>query len=102
MPDRRLQLHELLCDILGSRSAYYQPPESVKMKYPAIVYSLNDIKNLYANDGVYLSGRQYSVTLIDKDADSPLVEKLAGIPTSRFNRHYKADNLNHWTFTLYY
>ena len=31
--DRRLKLHEELCDILGSRNVYFQPPETVKMKY---------------------------------------------------------------------
>ena len=34
----RYELHEFLCEILGSRNVYFQPPESVKMKYPAIVY----------------------------------------------------------------
>jgi len=37
MPDRRLKLHEILCGILNTRNAYFQPPESVKMNYPAIV-----------------------------------------------------------------
>lgn len=100
--DRRLKLHEILCGILGSREAYFQPPDSLKMKYPAIVYGLSDIPSLHADDGVYLSGRKYSVTLIDKDPDSPLVEKITDLPTCRFDRPYKADNLNHWVFTLHY
>lgn len=72
------------------------------MNYPAIVYALSNIKSLYADDGVYLSGRQYSVTVIDKNPDSPLVGAVAALPTCRFDRPYKADNLNHWVFTLYY
>ena len=102
MPDKRELLHEMLCGILKSRNAYFQPPESIKMKYPAIVYELSDIPSLYANDRVYLSGRKYTVTVIDKDPDSPLVEKVAALPTCKFNRSYQADNLNHWAFTLYY
>ena len=35
----RLDLQALLEDLLGSRNVYYQPPESVKMNYPAIVYA---------------------------------------------------------------
>ena len=38
----RYELHEFLCEILGSRNVYFQPPESVKMKYPAIVYERTD------------------------------------------------------------
>ena len=30
----RYELHEFLCEILGSRNVYFQPPESVKMKDP--------------------------------------------------------------------
>lgn len=68
---RRLKLHNILCAILscpdkGSECrAYFQPPSSVKMKYPAIVYALDDIENTFANNGVYLSERKYSVTVID-------------------------------------
>lgn len=102
MEDRRLALHETLCDVLGSRNVHFQPKGSSQMHYPAIVYELSGVPSLYANGGVYLTGRQYTVTAVDSDPDSPLVEKLAMLPTSRFDRHYKADNLNHWVFTLYY
>lgn len=100
--DRRLALHEIFCGILGSREVYFQAPDSKEMDYPAIVYELNGMPSLYANDGVYLTGRRYSVTLIDKDPDSPLVEKIANLPTCHFDRPYKADNLNHWVFILHY
>ena len=83
----RLNLQTFLEKILESRNVYFQPPESVKMKYPAIVYALDDIENTFANDGVYLSARKYSVTVIDSDPDSSLVGKVASMPASRFNRH---------------
>ena len=44
----RLDLQTFLEEILESRNVYFQPPESVKMKYPAIVYALDDIENVYA------------------------------------------------------
>jgi len=100
--DRRLQLHEKLCEVLGSRNVYFQPPESVKMNYPAIVYSRDDIENVYADDGVYLSHRRYAVTVIDKDPDSLIVAGIAGLPSCRFNRHYESDNLNHDVFTIFF
>lgn len=100
--ETRLRLHEILCEILGNRNVYFQPPELVKMTYPAIVYSLNNIDNSFANDGVYLSKKQYSITLIDKNPDSLLVDGIAYLPTCKFNRHYQKDNLNHYVFTLYF
>jgi len=58
--NRRLMLHNLLCGVLSCPTSgdkcrvYFQPPSSVRMNYPAIVYVLDDIKNTFANDGVYL------------------------------------------------
>lgn len=97
---RRLLLHETLCELLGSRNVYFQPPSSIKMKYPAIVYEVARIDNLHANNGVYLSNTGYSVTVIDSDPDSPIVGKVASMPTSKFNRHYEKDNLNHDVYTI--
>ena len=99
---RRLKLQTLLEELLESRNVYFQPPTSVKMKYPAIVYGLEDIENTFANDGVYLSKRKYLVTVIDEDPDSEIVVKISQLPTCRFNRHFESDNLNHDVFTLYY
>lgn len=99
---RRLELHELLCDTLGSRNVYYQPPPSLEMIYPAFVYELEDIKSTFANDGVYLSKRKYRVTSINEDPDNPMVARLAALPFSSFNRHFESDNLNHDVFTLYF
>ena len=50
----RIGLHEILCETLGSKNVYFQPPESVKMNYPAIVYSRSDIENDHANNQVYI------------------------------------------------
>lgn len=72
------------------------------MKYPAIVYTLDDIENAFANDGVYLSARKYSITVIDRDPDTPLVGKVVSLPTCRFNRSYTKDNLNHYVFELFF
>ncbi len=102
MMDRRLLFHEVLCEVLGSRNVYFQPPASVEMKYPAIVYSRDGIDSKHANNGVYLSQMRYSVTVIDKDPDSPIVGKVALLPTSKFNRHYEKDNLNHDVYTIFY
>lgn len=98
----RLDLQLLLENLIESSNVYFQPPESVKMKYPAIVYALEDIDNVHADNGVYSSHKKYSVTVIDYDPDSVFVDMVAALPTCRFNRHYTSDNLNHWLFSLYF
>lgn len=98
----RLELHEVLCKLLGSRNVYFQPPASVKMQYPAIVYERSDIQTIHANNDTYLQSLQYQVTVIDKNPDSEIVTKVSQLPKCRFDRHYAADNLNHDVFTLYF
>lgn len=100
--NKRLELHEVLCDILGSRNVYYQPPETVKMKYPAIVYSRNNIDNKHGDNLPYIQNYAYMVTLINKNPDSEFVDKLAVLPMCRFIRNYQVDNLNHDVFLLYF
>lgn len=98
----RLELHEILCDILGTRNVYYQPPESIKMQYPAIVYARSNINNTFADNDVYKQSHVYSVTVIDFDPDSEIVSAVSNLPRCRFDRHYAYNNLNHDVFTLYF
>lgn len=98
----RLDLQTMLETLLGSRNVYFQPPSSVKMQYPAIVYSRSDINNTHADDTVYRQLLEYEVTVIDFDPDSEIVMKLSRVPRCRFDRHFTADKLNHDVFTLYY
>ena len=97
----RLKLHEELCKILGSREVYFQPPSSVQMKYPAIIYSRMKIDNTNANNIVYRQDDSYELTVIDPDPDSSVVRDISKLPMCSHDRHYKKDGLNHDTFRLY-
>lgn len=98
----RLDLQTELETLLGSQNVYYQPPASVRMNYPAIVYSRSNIENRHADDDVYMQAYFYEVIVIDEDPDSEVVENISKLPGCRFDRHYTSDNLNHDVFTLYY
>lgn len=98
----RLELQQMLEEILGSNHVYFQPPSSIRMSYPAIVYSRSSIDNRYANDSVYIQRIPYQITVIDYDPDSEIVERISTIPGIRYNNHFTSDNLNHDVFTLYY
>lgn len=97
---RKLQLE--LEQLLGNRNVYYKPPESIKMTYPAIVYSKKDINKLHADDTAYLINHCYEITVIDKKPDNIVIDKLLSLPMCSFDRQYVSDNLNHDVLTLYY
>lgn len=100
---RRFELHQKLCDILGSNHVYFQPPESIKMKYPAIVYNLSSGKSRYADNNVYLLNKRYSVTVIEKNPDSDWAKVIpSSFEYCTFERMFATENLNHWQFSLYY
>lgn len=101
LEDRRLKLHETLCDILGSRHVYYDPPESITMKYPAIVYSKARINTLRADNIKYLGRVAYTATLIRKDDDDDILDRLLEMPYTSYDRPFTAQNLHHDTFTVY-
>lgn len=98
----RLDLQTILEGILGSRNVYFQPPSSVRMQYPAIVYSRKGIEKRSANDSAYHKLPRYEVILVDKNPDSAFVDKILDLPYCSYDRHYESDNLNHDVFTIYY
>ena len=98
----RLKLQTRLEEVLGSRNVYYQPPDSVQIKYPAIVYSRERIDTVFANNEVYAVEKVYEVIVIDQDPDSEMVDKVSAMPTSKFVRNFTADNLNHDVFLITY
>lgn len=100
---RRLQLHEELCEILGTRNVYFQPPASVKLKYDCIVYYTADRNDLQADDTQYRSLVGYDVMFITRDPDSEFPEFLmSSFQRIRHVRSYTADNLYHELFRIYY
>ena len=88
-------------EILGSRNVYFQPPESLKLQYPAIVYSRREIENTFANNMVYMQAHCYEVTVIDRNPESEIVDKISLLSHCRFDRHFVSDNLYHDVFILY-
>lgn len=98
----RLQLQTLLESLLGTRNVYFQPPPNVMMAYPCIVYERSDIDTSFADDKPYNHMRSYQVTLMDRNPDSPIIDKLIELPRCAFDRHFTADSLNHDIFSIYY
>ena len=98
----RLKLQSTLEEFLESKNVYFQPPESKKMEYPAIKYSLSNIDKRSADDTAYMLTKKYELIVISKKPDHPVINKLLQLPMCSYNRHYTADNLNHDVLTLYY
>lgn len=98
----RMDLQVLLETLLGSTNVYYQPPETLKINYPAIIYSKLRIDTEKADDSTYLKNTRYNIIVVDKKPDNPVIDKLLGLQYCSYDRHYISDKLNHDSLTLYY
>lgn len=102
-PDpKRLELQALLKGLEGVVEAYFQPTPNVSMKYPCIVYKLDDVKTRFAGNFPYSRAKRYQVTVMDRDPDSVIPDLIGLLPKSDFERSMTVDNLNHWIFNLYF
>lgn len=99
----RVNLQTELEAVLGSRNVYFQPPENLKIKYPAIIYSLGGINLRHADNKVYIKGKYYTVIVIHTDPDNEVVDDmLAAFSYASLETNYVKDNLYHYVFEIYY
>lgn len=98
----RLELQTLLESVLGSDSVYFKPPPSIKMSYPCIVYNRSRIQTNYANNSPYYLKKRYMLTVIDRDPDSLIPDKVSMLDTASFDRQYTDNGLIHDVFTIYF
>lgn len=96
----RLQLHELLLTFVDN--VYFQPPSNVQMMYPCIVYNRSSALNSYADNGPYHHTKRYQITIIDRDPDSPIPDKVAALPMSEFSQHFVTENLHHDIYSVFF
>lgn len=103
MTHTRLDLHYELESIEGVREAYFQPPPSLKLVYPCIVYQRDEAWVRHADNWPYHEYEQYSVTVIDPDPETDIPQKLRHkFQMCRPGRPYTANNLNHYPHSLFY
>lgn len=104
---QRLALHSIFVSIINSPDpketrVYFQPPASLVLKYPCIVYARNAMDEKFANNNLYIGRQRYSVTVIDADPDSSIKDAVSQLPLTRFAQHFTSDNLNHDVYFTYF
>lgn len=96
----REDLHQIL--LTYCPNVYYQPPESVKLKYPCIIYAMETLSPQYADNNPYLLHTSYGMRYITREPDDETVYNLALLPKCKHGKMYAKDNLYHHSYTIYY
>jgi hypothetical protein len=92
---------QLLLEAITPR-VYFQPPPTVKLQYPCIIYKRDYADTKFADNKPYDIVRRYAITVIDSNPDSDIPGKVAALPRCLFNRFYTVDNLNHDVYSMYF
>jgi hypothetical protein len=97
---RRLELQALLESL--APNVYFQPPPSLQMQYPCVVYARDAIATEWSGNKPYSAYTRYQVTVIDRNPDSLIPGYIGMLPMCIFDRAFAQDQLNHDVFNLYY
>lgn len=98
----RPEFQTALETVLGSDHVYFNPPEKMKLQYPAIVYRIDPVATRSADNGNYFLQPGYLVTYIEeKTNDENWLKLLHEFPMSRFSRHFVSDGMHHYTYIIY-
>lgn len=101
--DRRLFLHSLLRELPYLEKVYFQPPESVRLEFPCIVYKWDGNSDKHADDTIYNSRRHYSITIVDSNPDSVIPGVFQkNFTYAKLDGTYTSDGMNHWRYSLYF
>lgn len=97
----REELQTIFEKLLGSKNVYYQPPETLKISYPAIIYSKSNITKTHADNKGYRMNTRYNIIVVAQRPDHPVIQKLLELPYCSYDRRYISDNLYHDSLNLY-
>lgn len=99
----RLELQNELEKILGSEEVHFQPPSSVSLRYPCIVYELDNTYTAPADNKKYIRFNRYTITHIYKSITNSLKDViLDSFQLISHDDERIIDGLYHDYFTLYY
>lgn len=85
-------------------NVYFEPPESVKLKYPCILYYADAPFRNHGNNTTYITRHKFNVTIKDRSALSTLPDRFEEVfgGDCNLDRHFVDGDLHQWSYTLYF
>jgi hypothetical protein len=97
------ELQVILQEIVGEDvKVYFQPTTNINMQYPCLVYERDAGDTKHADNAPYKFAWRYQIKWIDRDPESPVLRKIAALPSCSYDRFYTAEDLNHDVFNIYF
>lgn len=93
---------EKLRELEAGSHSYFQPPSSVRIKYPCFIYERDVGRTIRADNSRYGYAEGYSVLYITTNPNSSVpLNLMTAFPYSSDGKPYVKDGLYHYPFTIY-
>ena len=90
----RIEIQNLLEEILGSKEVYFQAPPNTGMSYPCMIYDFEGFDTSFADNRPYLVSGQWTVHHMYKSIKNDLKERMVlEEPFFRWDRRIKSDGV---------
>ena len=99
------ELRDQLYLVNNTKNVYYNPPSSIKMEFPCFRFELNNVDVKHADNKAYARKKRWAVTYISRNVEDIEIvsEQMFDIfQYCNFDTSFRADNLNHAVFNLYF
>lgn len=88
---------------IGIKNVYIDPPETLIMKYPCCRVRVQGGRARYADNGTHIFTPSWELIYISYEPDDQkMIDIMQTFSRITFQRHYTADSLHHYSYTLYY
>ena len=88
---------------IGVPHVYIDPPENLIMKYPCARVRVQGGRARYSDNSTHIFTPSWEIIYISHAPDDEfMINIMRAFPMITFQRHYTADGLHHYTYTLYY
>lgn len=99
----RMKFSAKLKEFVHPDNVHFQPPATVKLKYPCIIYNRMPAHKNFANNQKFLNKPLWRVQVIDKNPDSTIGDDIDNsFMYSKIISLDTIDNLLHTTIEIYY
>ena len=99
------ELRDKLYLVHNTENVYYDPPTGITMEFPCFRFELNNYDIRRADNKAYAMKPRWAVTYITRDIEEiedVAKEMLDIFQYCNFDTSYRADNLQHAVFNLYF
>ena len=98
METERLVIHDILAELYPGIPLYYGPTTETILSYPCVIYELDGLDSVHANNKPYQVGLEFIITLIQLTPPDIDIRPMMDISGVDFQTTFTTKSLMHSVF----